>query len=65
MDIDKQFDAAIQRHSRIYAGIHSIEGREAFVDSLRMFMRENDNMDIQTIEEIIQEIIQASKRHMN
>jgi len=65
MDIDDQFDAAIERHSRMYAGIHSIEGREAFVDSLRMFMRENDNMDIQTIEEIIKEIIQASKRHMN
>ena len=65
MDIDEQFDAAIERHSRIYAGIHSIEGREAFVDSLKMFMRENDNMDIQTIEEIIQEIIQASKRHRN
>ena len=65
MDIDEQFDAAIERHSRIYAGIHSIEGREAFVDSLKMFMRENDNMDIQTIEEIIQEIIQSSKRHMN
>ncbi len=65
MDIDDQFDAAIERHSRMYAGIHSIEGREAFVDSLRMFMRENDNMNIQTIEEIIKEIIQASKRHMN
>ena len=65
MDIDEQFDAAIDRHSRIYAGIHSIEGREAFVDSLRMFMREHDNMDTQTIEEIIKEIIQASKRHMN
>jgi hypothetical protein len=65
MDIDEQFDAAIERHSRIYAGIHSIEGREAFVDSLRMFLRENDKMDLGTIEEIIQEIIQASKRHMN
>ena len=59
MDIDEQFDAAIERHSRIYAGIHSIEGREA------MFLRENDKMDLGTIEEIIQEIIQASKRHMN
>ena len=65
MDIDEQFDAAIERHSRVYAGIHSIEGREVFIDSLKMFMRENDHMDTETIEEIVQAIVQASKRHMN
>jgi len=65
MSIDEQFDAAIERHSRMYAGIHSIEGREVFLDSLRMFMCENDHMDPESIEEIVQAIIQASKRHMN
>ena len=65
MDIDEQFDAAIERHSRVYAGLQSIEGREVFIDSLKMFMRENDHMDTETIEEIVQAIIQASKRHMN
>ena len=63
MNIDEEFDAAIERHSRLYAGIHSIEGREIFLDSLRMVMRQN--MDTESIEEIIQEIIQSSKRHMN
>tara|TARA_Y100000114_G_scaffold118516_1_gene113089 strand:+ start:1063 stop:1254 length:192 start_codon:yes stop_codon:yes gene_type:complete len=63
MNIDEEFDAAIDKHSRLYAGIHSIEGREIFLDSLRMVMREN--MDTESIEEIIQEIIQSSKRHMN
>lgn len=63
MNIDEEFDAAIDKHSRLYAGIHSIEGREIFLDSLRMVMRQN--MDTESIEEIIQEIIQSSKRHMN
>ena len=63
MNIDEEFDAAIDKHSRLYAGIHSIEGREIFLDSLRMVMRQN--MDTESIEEIVQAIIQASKRHMN
>lgn len=65
MDIDEDFDAAIERHSRIYAGINSIEGREAFVDSLRMFLRDNDGLPDNTSEAIIQEIIESSKKHMN
>jgi hypothetical protein len=65
MDIDKEFDDAVERHGRIYAGIHSIEGRETFIETLRMYMRQNDGLPDNTTEEIIQAIIQSSKRHMN